>query len=58
MDTTENKKCVKCDGETAGYKCNVCGVETVEHDADHACGENTCAVKCVACNEAETKCAC
>lgn len=50
--------CKKCQGETEGYKCDVCGAEAKEHDSAHKCGGEHCMPKCKACNEAEAKCVC
>ena len=50
--------CKTCGGATEGYKCDVCGVEAKEHDANHKCGSEHCVAKCVGCGEAETKCSC
>lgn len=52
------EKCTKCSGPTAGYKCDMCGVESAEHDATHACGSDHCMPKCSACNEAQANCSC
>lgn len=57
MEESE-KKCAKCAGKTAGYKCDMCGTEAEKHDANHSCGGDHCVAKCAACNEAETKCSC
>lgn len=47
-----------CNGPTEGYKCDVCGSESAEHDANHEHGGEHCVAKCQTCNEAETKCTC
>lgn len=64
------KKCIKCGGETEGYKCNVCRAEADEHDsshgqdetgrpkANHPRGNDHCMCQCVACREAEANCTC
>lgn len=52
------KKCAKCGGNTAGYKCEDCAEESAEPDQNHACGGGKCQPKCAACNQAETKCEC
>lgn len=54
----EQKKCAKCGGAAAGYKCDMCGAVSDAHDDTHPCGGEHCVAKCVGCNEAETKCAC
>ena len=41
-----------------GYKCDMCGAESKEHDENHSCGGAHCMPKCAMCNEAETKCSC
>lgn len=51
-------ECLKCGGPCEGYKCDMCGAESLEHDPSHSCGEDHCMPKCTACGEAETKCAC
>lgn len=51
-------KCSKCGAAAGGYKCDVCGAESAEHDMGHACGADHCMVKCSGCNEAELKCSC
>ncbi|MGYP001563454255 len=43
---------------TQGYKCDMCGTESAEHDAGHGCGGDHCLAKCSGCGEAETKCSC
>jgi len=50
--------CKTCSGDTAGYKCDVCGEESAEQDAAHACGAEHSTPKCAACNEADGKCTC
>lgn len=52
------EKCVKCGKDTSGYKCDVCGAEAEEHDANHECGAEHCMPKCVGCSEAQVKCSC
>ncbi|MEK7506831.1 MAG: hypothetical protein AAB585_02360 [Patescibacteria group bacterium] len=51
-------KCKKCGMATQGYKCDMCGTESAEHDAGHGCGGDHCLAKCSGCGEAETKCSC
>lgn len=51
-------KCSKCGKDAAGYKCDMCGAESAEHDATHACGGDHCMPKCTDCNEAQEKCSC
>lgn len=60
MDTMqkEEKKCMKCGGETKGYKCDMCGALADKHDANHSCGGDHCVSKCASCDQSETKCAC
>lgn len=50
--------CKHCQGEVSGYKCDVCGATSSEHDANHACGGEHCLAMCAACSQAETKCTC
>ena len=50
--------CKTCGGVTEGYKCDVCGEESATHDDSHKCDGDHCVQKCVACNQAETKCTC
>ena len=50
--------CSKCEAETDGYKCDVCGSESAEHVEDHPCGGDHCMPKCAACGEAQVKCSC
>ena len=50
--------CKKCSGATEGYKCDVCGEESKEHNETHRCGGEHCVQKCAACKQAETKCTC
>tara|TARA_Y100000310_G_scaffold345859_1_gene471628 strand:+ start:23531 stop:23731 length:201 start_codon:yes stop_codon:yes gene_type:complete len=50
--------CSKCEGETEGWKCEMCGSESGEHVADHQCGGEHCIPKCKGCAEAESKCTC
>lgn len=54
----DQPKCVKCGGQTAGYKCDACGEEAGEHDAAHGCGGERCMAKCAGCGQAEAKCGC
>lgn len=58
----EMKKCQKCGMDADGYKCEICGAESKEHDPNHACGDEPagthCVLKCSGCDEAETKCSC
>lgn len=54
----EDKRCGKCGGESEGYKCDQCGAEAREHDAQHGCGGDRCMPKCRGCKEAEAKCSC
>ena len=52
--------CPKCNGETAGWKCAICGVEAGEHDTEHlhAGSDRYCTLKCKACNQADVQCTC
>lgn len=50
--------CKKCDKETKGFKCDMCGAEAETHDEKHPCGAEHCMPKCSGCNEAEAKCSC
>ncbi len=50
--------CSKCEGDTEGFKCDMCGAEAAEHDSKHACGGDHCMPKCKACSQAQVKCAC
>lgn len=50
--------CKTCGGATEGYKCDMCGAEAKEHDANHTCGGDHCMPKCAACAKAETQCSC
>ena len=52
------EKCIKCDKDTMGYKCDVCGAESNQNDTSHECGLEHCMPKCVGCNEAQAKCPC
>lgn len=54
----EMKKCQKCGMDAEGYKCDMCGVESQEHDSNHDCGGDHCLLKCSGCGEAETNCSC
>lgn len=55
-------KCAKCDGQTEGWKCAICGVEAETHDSSHKHGEPAsdrhCMPKCKGCGEAEVNCNC
>lgn len=53
-------KCVRCGGETAGWKCAVCGTESDEHDREHQHGgsDRYCTLKCKACDNADVRCTC
>lgn len=63
-------QCIKCGQDTQGYKCNICGAESSEHDdkhglsddgrpkADHPRGAEHCMSKCVGCGQAEVNCPC
>jgi len=50
--------CKTCEGDTEGYKCDVCGAEAEEHDNEHSCGGEHCMPKCKACGKAEVGCSC
>lgn len=51
-------KCKTCNGKTAGFKCDICGVEAKKHDQNHGCGGEHCMPKCAGCDEAEVNCSC
>lgn len=51
-------KCIKCDNETVGFKCDICGAESDEHDDAHEHGGEHCMPKCAGCNEAQVNCSC
>ncbi len=51
-------ECRKCKGETKGFKCDVCGAESLVHVETHRCGAQHCMAKCAACYEAEANCTC
>jgi len=50
--------CRTCQGETKGYKCDVCGSESPVHVETHRCGGKHCVPKCAGCYEAEANCTC
>ena len=50
--------CKKCEGPTDGYKCDMCGEESLARVETHACGGSHCVPKCKKCSEAESKCTC
>lgn len=50
--------CSKCGGETDGYKCDMCGIESAKHIPTHKCGGEHCMPKCKACSQAQVKCPC
>ncbi|MBI2631418.1 hypothetical protein HYW75_00250 [Candidatus Pacearchaeota archaeon] len=54
--------CAKCEGETEGWKCAICGVEAKEHDSTHEHGDppsdRHCMPKCKTCRKAEVLCSC
>lgn len=54
----DQQECTHCHGATMGYKCDMCGAESGEHDAMHGCGGDRCMPKCTECNEAQAKCSC
>lgn len=54
----EMKKCSTCGMDTEGYKCEMCGEESAEHDPNHHCGGERCMSKCKGCGQAQSKCAC
>ena len=54
----ETNKCQTCNGNTAGFKCEVCGEEATSHDNGHSCGAESCRPKCEGCSQADTKCVC
>ena len=54
-----NPLCKTCGGYTRGFRCDVCGAESLKHqDSSHGCGGKHCVAKCVECGEAETLCDC
>ncbi len=55
---SETMTCSKCGKTADGYKCEVCGAESAEHDPAHVCGGDHYVIKCSGCNEAHTKCTC
>jgi len=50
--------CKKCGEETNGFRCDICGAESLKHSVSHACGGEHCVPKCTGCGEAETICDC
>lgn len=58
MNQGVGTNCSKCQGATMGYKCDMCGVESDTHDANHACGGDHCMPKCAACQQAQVQCSC
>lgn len=54
----ENNKCKKCGKEGEGYKCDLCGAESQEHDHNHSCGGEHCVCKCSGCHKTQTHCDC
>ena len=50
--------CKKCGGDTKGFRCDICGAESLKHQDSHGCGGEHCVAKCVECGEAETRCDC
>ena len=55
---TDDLKCSKCNGNTSGYKCDMCDEEAEKHDDNHSCGGDHCMPKCAGCSQAQTKCSC
>lgn len=51
-------ECAMCSSPTDGYKCDMCGAESMTHDETHDCGGDHSVAKCKACGEAETNCLC
>lgn len=51
-------RCIKCDGPTKGYKCDICGEESVSHDPNHEHGGDHHMPRCQECKEAEVDCRC
>ena len=53
-------QCPKCQGETRGWKCAICGSESTEHDEKHkhADSDRYCTMKCKTCGLADVHCAC
>ena len=57
-DSIMQQSCLTCGGITLGFKCEKCGMESKEPDQNHPCGGASFIPKCLACNEAESKCTC
>lgn len=51
-------ECTSCSGPTEGFKCDICGAQSDNHDDNHGCGSEHCMPKCQGCNEAQVKCSC
>lgn len=55
-------KCAKCNIDTEGWKCALCGEESTAHDPKHTHGQppsdRHCMPKCKACGQAEVQCTC
>lgn len=53
-------QCPKCSGETEGWKCAICGSESVQHDDNHkhAGSDRYCTMKCKACSQTDVHCTC
>lgn len=55
-------KCPKCNGETDGWKCAICGEEASEHDPNHTHVEGDqgryCTLMCKGCAKADVHCDC
>ena len=58
MENTNCKKCAMASDSPMAYKCDMCGAEAKDHDANHACGGDHCVVKCSGCKKSETQCTC
>lgn len=51
-------ECLKCHGESKGYKCELCGMEYEKRDYGHVCGFKHCMPMCARCGQAESNCEC
>lgn len=58
MEAQVCKMCGKSADEPMAWKCDQCGAESAEHDANHGCGSDHCVVKCSECKKPETQCEC
>jgi len=51
-------KCIKCNGPTEGFKCDICGSDAEVRLEDHKCGGEHCMPKYKSREEAQVKCVC